>query len=137
MKRPGARTPVVLLAAASWSLATGCALFQDLSSDPYRPLDAGVNGAQCTGDGGCASLLLTCTGCSTGRGCCLTLTPAGAASAACVAPSACASQGSFSFEFCENVDECEGGSCLEQTCSFGSTSFVVHACTKIPSCTMP
>ena len=137
MKRPGSGALTVLLAAAAWSLATGCAFFQDLSSDPYRSPDTGVNSAQCTGDGGCASLLLTCAGCSTGQACCLTLTPAGAASATCVAPSACASQGSFSFEFCESVDECEGGSCLEQTCTFGSTPFVVHACTKIPTCQMP
>jgi hypothetical protein len=123
---------MVLLATAAWSLATGCALFQDLSSDHYSVSEAGV--AECSGDGGgCPALLLGCSGCDAGRVCCLMPT----SGASCVAPSACAGQGSLSFQFCEDVNECASSSCLEQTCTFGGTSVKLHACTKIPSCTMP
>jgi hypothetical protein len=125
---------MVLLAAAAWSLATGCAFFQDLSSDPYRPLDAGVNNAQCTGDGGCPSLTLACSHpeCTSAQVCCLTLNLLSGAGGACVSPSECS--GSFSFALCSPQGGCpDGGSCLAQTCTVSGASLPIYACQKLPS----
>jgi hypothetical protein len=123
------RALVLLLAAAGWALSSGCALFEDLSSDPYRLVEAGP-GKGCSGDGGCTSVTIACTpNCSIGLVCCISPGLDSSVSGACVAPSACSTESSF--QLCESADECEGGSCITQTCTFNGT-LEVRACTTIP-----
>jgi hypothetical protein len=135
--RAGRRGPrFVAFATAAWALSSGCAVFTDLSSEPYHLADAGATeGGACAGDGGCSGAEIQCfsTGdCPTaGNVCCLTATSPNAPGTACVAPSAC--QGSLSFQLCKSTTECPTrDSCTSQTCTLNGTSFALKACTQIP-----
>jgi hypothetical protein len=112
----------------------------DLKSDPYHQAEGGPGeGGLCAadagnvGDGGCASLEITCpSDCPSGEFCCVTASPSGSLTESCRAPSACTTQ-SGSFQACASAGECgDGGSCIAQTCSFGDSTFTVQACTAIP-----
>jgi hypothetical protein len=129
-----------VFAAAAWAFSSGCAVFTDLSSEPYHLADAGAaKGGACAGDGGCAGADIAClstANCQTGTVCCLTASSLNAAGTACVAPSAC--QGSLSFQLCQATPECPtGDSCTSQTCTLSGTSFALQACTLIPILCQP
>jgi hypothetical protein len=120
--------PLLLLVAASWMPSSGCALFQDLGTDSYR-VTGGGDGGSCAGDGGCHPTIACSPGCPSSQVCCVSPGADASLDAACVASSACSGVGDI--QLCENADDCESGTCIGQTCSFGAT-FAIHACTMVP-----
>jgi hypothetical protein len=134
--RASGRGPLIaLFATAAWALSSGCALFTDLSSEPYHLPEGGAGeGGACTGDGGCSGADIECLSageCQTGNVCCLTASSFTSAGTACVAPSAC--HGNVSFQLCQATTECPSGdSCMTQKCTLSGTSFALQACTQIP-----
>jgi hypothetical protein len=140
LRKPGSGALTLLLAAAAWSL-TGCALVQDLSSNPYHLAEGGAGEGGCTGDAGCPLLAalseacLSAANCAAGQVCCLMPTTLSSGSTSCEQPSACSSPGSLSFQLCASTGECPSGDgCTAQQCTFGEVSVMVHACTTIPFC---
>lgn len=136
--RAGGRGPLfVVFATAAWALSSGCAVFTDLSSEPYHLADAGAaEGGACAGDGGCSGADFVCLSageCPAGNVCCLTATSLTAAGTTCVAPSSCGQPDSLSFQLCQATTECPNGkSCTTQTCTLSGPSFALKACTVIP-----
>jgi hypothetical protein len=139
---PGARSAFGwLLAAASWGLSSGCALFTDLNGDPYRLVEAGVcEGGPGDADGGCTLPGIVCSpACTSEQVCCLTPSPTSLVNLMCVAPSECASQGSTSFQLCTpSASDCpQNGSCIAQICKSNGITVREFACTMITGCTTP
>lgn len=131
------RALAVLLAIVPCTLPSGCALFTDLSSDPYRPAEAGPGeGGSCTADAGCTYSEIVCSGpCPGGQVCCLSASATGVPSVGCTDQTACGGQGTLSYQLCTGAADCPGASCIRQMCSFAGTTIVESACSMIQTCT--
>jgi hypothetical protein len=134
--RHAVRLALLVVALAGASQASGCALFEDLDSGPYKAIDAGTQacGSRDGGDGGC--IALTCESaldCADGQVCCLSITSATSVGTGCMSPSDCTGANA-SVILCSTSFECGNTQCIKQQCTFGSLSLPLHACAPIPGC---
>lgn len=108
-------------------VACGCALVTNLGTGGYEPIPSSAcNGA--SGDSACSTstskFCASTADCPDAEICCLTATIAPSFSIGCQMGPSCS--GLMGAQLCGDAGDCQGGACIEQTCSvlFGAPTLV-------------